>query len=129
MLDRYGLISNYVISHNALSFTKENFKRVKQLWKKEIENTVRHKFRSTSDVTISLFRDYQLETGRFSTRSTKFSKYFSLNEADDVARELFQQKHSLLCVNDAVTKNYEDNVKVLQDTLEKKFSCKSKFEK
>lgn len=128
-VDGHGRVSNYVISHNALSFTKKSFKEVKKQWRKQIENTIQQSFRSPEDVTVGLFRDYQLETGNFSVRSPKFSKYFVLNEADAIAKELQNQKHSLLCINDAGTKNYEHNVKIVQQGLEQSFSSKSSFEK
>ena len=128
-VDGHGRVSNYVLSHNALSFTKKSFKEVKKQWRKQIENTIQQSFRSPKDVTLGLFRDYQLETGNFSVRSPKFSKYFVLNEADAIAKELQDQKHSLLCINDAGTKNYEHNVKIVQQGLEQSFSSKSSFEK
>lgn len=128
-IDGHSRISNYVIPHNALSFTKETFSKAKLRWKKEVDNTIRQNFRSVQDVTMLLFRDYQLETGNFSIRSPKFSKYFVLNQAKEVKEELVRQKHSLLCINDAGTTNYEDNAKILQKALEEKFNGKSNFEK
>lgn len=128
-LDNHGRMSNHVIPHNALSFTKKNFVEAKKQWLSEVNNTILQKFRSSKDVTLFLLRGYQLETGNFSVRSPKFSQYFVLNQFDEVVKELKEQRHSLLCINDADTKNYNHDSKVIQNALENKFSGKSKFEK
>ena len=128
-VDSHGRISTHVIPHNALSFTKSNFEKAKKQWVNEVNTTIMQKFRSKQDITIFLLRGFQLENGSFSVRSPEFSKYFVLNQTEDIAKELKRQQHSLLCINDTNTPNYEHETKIIQAALEEKFIEKSQFEK
>lgn len=129
LLDSHGSVSNYVLSHNALSLTKKTFAQAKNIWEEEIQFTIQQKFRSENDVSIFLLRNFQLEAGNFIPRSPKFSKYFTLNDIENLCRDLRAKKHSLLCINDAGTLDYQQSVVKLQAELEKKFPKKSSFEK
>ncbi|HJE96005.1 MAG TPA: Stealth CR1 domain-containing protein [Ligilactobacillus acidipiscis] len=127
--DSHGRISNYVLSHNALSFKKSTFEKGKRIWNEEIISTILHHFRSETDVTIYLLREYQLETGNFISRAPSFSKYFELSDYKAITDELQRQRASLLCINDADIVDYDSITKKLRESLEKKFPKKSRFEK
>lgn len=128
-VDSHKKVSNYVLSHNALSFNKKTFNQSKKIWDKEITSTIYHHFRTESDVTIYLLREYQLEKGKFIPRSPSFSKYFELSDYQGIFEELQKQQFSLLCVNDADIPNYDTVTEKLRKSLEDKFSQKSSFEK
>lgn len=121
-------ISNYMLSHNALSINKKSYIMAKQIWHKQINNTISHRFRANSDVTIWLIRYLQLETGNFRPRSPHFSRYFTLNDYDQIFSELSRPKHHLICVNDSNTKDYIKVTRRLQEKLLTRFPNKSKFE-
>lgn len=121
-------VSNYVISHNAISFNKSSYVKAKKIWPNLIENTISHKFRTSNDVSIWLIRYLQLETGNFEMRSPSFSKYYRLNEISEILNELSLPKHYLICINDSDTKKYKEVTKKLVNKLEKSFPEKSKFE-
>lgn len=127
--DNHGRVSNYVLSHNALSLTKKTFEKSKMIWNKEINSTISHQFRSETDVTIYLLREYQLETGNFISRAPSFSKYFELSNCKAIIEELQKQNASLICINDANINNYDSVTKKIRKSLEKKFPNKSSFEK
>lgn len=121
-------ISNYMLSHNALSINKISYIKAKQIWHKQIINTISHRFRSNSDVTIWLVRYLQLETGNFRPRSPHFSRYFTLNDHEQIFSELSHPKHYLICINDSNTKDYVKVTKLLHNKLLTRFPNKSKFE-
>lgn len=128
LIDRHRHVSDYVLPHNAYPLKKSNLRKAKKIWSNEINNTIRQKFRSEHDVTIFLFRDYQLEIGDFSPRSPTFSHFYVLNDFEEICRDLRQEKSGLLCINDSDTNNFIESTKVIQKALESKFKKKSRFE-
>lgn len=127
-LEHEHYVSNYSFPHNAQSFLKTSFEAANKMWGQEIYQTMQNNFRTNNDLSTLLIRDYQLETGCFVPRSPKFSQYYQLNEIDNIRQELLNSSHNLICINDAETKDYETDAKILNQLLQKKFPEKSSFE-
>lgn len=124
-----GRVSNYVLYHNAYSFTKSEYRAAKKMWQQKIQQTVSHRFRTRDDVTVYLIRYFRLEKGDFAPKSPKFDAYYTLNQTHALINELTHSKHHLVCVNDADTTDYVDKKTKLVCALNEKFAQQSDFER
>ncbi|PRO84723.1 capsule biosynthesis protein CapC [Lactiplantibacillus pentosus] len=122
-------VSNYVLYHNAYSFTKSEYRAAREMWQQRITQTVNHRFRTRDDVTIYLLRYFRLEKGAFAPRSPKFDAYYTLNQTHALINELAHSKHHLVCVNDADTTDYAQKKTELVRALDEKFAQHSDFER
>lgn len=118
-------IPGYMQTHGPIPFSKNSFMQVKAIWKKEIESTLKHRFRSLSDISIWLVRQFQLETGEFVPRKYDFDKIFSMGQFDAIKDCLEKSKSGTICINDEEGIDPTNIIKVLN----KKFPNKSIFEK
>lgn len=121
-------ISGYLDPHTAISFNLECFRKAKILWQKEIQNTLKHKIRTTADLSIWLIRYYQLETGYFATRNSNFSHFYTLDDYNNAVNDLEREQHSIICLNDVETANFKQESQYLTKALRKKFKKKCEFE-
>lgn len=120
---KYGLKNNLVSTvvslwphflgfnnyHLPTPFTKEEFRN---LWVKEydiLDRASQKRFRSGDDISQWLVRYLRLASGDFYPISPKYGCYYDLNDdsVGEVIEDIKQRKHSVLCLNDAVTKNYD----------------------
>lgn len=128
-LERGHQVSSYVLSHNAQSFTLNNFREALNRWQIPINSMMGNHFRENSDLSTLLIRDYQLETGRFSVRSPRFSKFYTLADIEGLDDELRDKKHPLICLNDAEVENYDEQAQKAQSILERAFPERSEWER
>lgn len=122
-------IPGYLDPHGPLSFNKKTFYMAKKLWPKEIENNNLHRFRQYNDITIWLIRYLQLELGNFITRKTNFNGRYTINDIDNIKKDLYKNQSKSICINDTYVKDYEQRVYLIHKMLNKKFPKKSSFEK
>ena len=122
-------IPGYLDPHGPLSLNKSSFKKVHQIWSKEINETIRHKFRKYNDISIWLVRYFQLETGKFKPRSASFNKYYEMDEIEKIKKDLKKKISNTMCINDTKIENFNEVSDRLVDILEQKFKNKSKFER
>ena len=88
--------------HICSSFLKQTFE---ELWDKEYESlheTCKRRFRNVKlDNNQWLFRDWQLASGCFVPRSTKFGKLYMLNSESSIKKMILDKKTSVVCINDS----------------------------
>lgn len=99
----FGRYTGLYDSHGPASFRKETFL---ELWEKEenlLRETSSHRFRTKSDVTDYLFRDWQKLTGNFYARNIrKDLMYFTLSgDNHRLCRAIEKRKKKIICINDA----------------------------
>lgn len=99
-------VSSYSFPHNAQGFLKSTFSEAENIWAEDFAATRANHFRTPQDISILLIRNYQLEIGCFEVRRPGFSQYYTLNNIDEIERELLEHIHPLICLNDADTHNY-----------------------
>lgn len=106
----------------------------REVWEKEsdvLHQTSLHKFRTLEDVSAWLFRYWRLAKSEFHPHVVK-GKYFSVNSlvvAETVAEELRNPKHTFICINDTVTRDFEEIKTLINASLERAFNEKSSYEK
>ena len=125
---KFSTIKNY---HTAVSLQKENFNT---LWEKEEEVmklSCADKFRSFFGVNPWVIENWQIASGKFYPRSSKFGKMFIIDDNNEkLFKTIKKSKYKCLCINDnAKIKDYERVKKELTKVLEEKFPNKSIFEK
>ena len=121
-------------AHLPNSFKKSTFEEV---WEKEYETldrTCMNKFRYELDVNQWLFEDWQICSGNFVPRSTKFGRSFTLCDDDKYNEKVYKylkhQKYKVMCINDMILDNerYEKEKASLNKTFDGILPDKSSFE-
>ena len=124
-------------THIANSYNKKTFEEV---WKKEeeiLDKTCSHKFRETTDVNQWVFKEWQIASGNFHSRSVKFGKSFYIDRdgikklKNKVLKTIEKQKVNIIAINDGPMsdKEFDDLIFDLKNTFEKILPEKSSFEK
>lgn len=117
--------------HIPCSYLKTSYQKV---WEKEegiLHKTCMHKFRSASDVTEWLIKDWQLCEGTFYPQSHKWGSRFELGEADElVFKAIRNQQFSAICINDSSEKiNFDETKEHLISAFSEILPEKSLFER
>ena len=127
--DKFSSFYEFHICH---SFLKDTFEEV---WDKEYESlheTCKHRFRNLKlDNNQWLMRDWQLASGCFEPRSTKFGKLYMLDVDSSIKTMIFDKKTSVVCLNDnshLTDDEFESVKKRLVRCFKHKCPNKSSFE-
>ena len=118
--------------HGAAPFLRSTFT---ELWEKEgalLERVSENHFRSETDVTPYLFREWQKLSGNFYPCNVqKYFRYFEVKEDNrDLLKALVRQKYKIICVNDGEIKgDFEKIRKELVEAFEQLFPEPSSFER
>lgn len=123
--------------HLATSFLKSTFEEV---WEKEpeiLDKTCIHKFRETTDVNQWLFREWQIASGNFINRSSKFGKAFYIDRDGivNIKREILEyigkQKGKMIAINDGemTEKEFDEVVNDLKNVFNTNLPERSTFER
>ena len=118
--------------HLTTAFLKETFNEV---WKAEpeiMDETCSCRFRSKSNVSQYLIKNWQLCTGRFEPMSVASGHCYHLDDkmAIQAAEDIRQHKYKLICLNDTEKiRDLETCKKVLQESFAEVYPDVSSFEK
>lgn len=88
--------------HNAYPFHRDTFREVWEKEEKALMSMSKNRFRSPSDLTLYLFREWQKLSGNFHAENVKrgFS-YFSIDEENgELLKAIRKQKSRVICLND-----------------------------
>ena len=124
-------------SHIASSYNKSTFEEV---WKKEeeiLDKTCSHKFRETTDVNQWVFKEWQIASGNFIPRSSKFGKSFYIDRdgikklKKKILNCIKKQKVNIVAINDGPMSDeeYSELIRDLKVSFETILPEKSSFEK
>ena len=118
--------------HLPQAFLKSSFVAA---WEQDfdiLDKTSRHHIRNDSDVNQWLIRLRQIMEGKFTVRKPLRGADYTIGENDSLmCRELLQQKHPMVCLNDKAM-NYESFLTSrdkLHGVFEQLLPCASSFEK
>lgn len=143
---RYGLknnIKNILKLENTVSFTgiddshlpaaylKNTFEEAWEASPEALDRVSSNKFRTTVDVSQSVFRYRQLASGKFSPVSKKSrGKYFRVsNDNSELIKTLNDKSCNMICINDVPGDiDFEKAKKEIAEAFEKLLNKKSEFE-
>lgn len=91
-------------AHLPIAFKKETFKEV---WDKEFEildETCRHRFRNSKDVSVWAFRYWRIMKGEFCPSSPNIGKLYEISKSniEEICNCIFNQKYKMICLNDGI---------------------------
>ena len=122
--------------HLPNSYLKSTFKEV---WKQEpdiLHSTCLNKFRNVSDVNQWVFREWQLASGNFKVRKSKYGETFYIDRdgleiKKDILSCIRNQKRRAISINDGdmSEKDFNQLTKDIQDAFESILPDKCSFEK
>ncbi|MBO0467082.1 capsule biosynthesis protein CapG [Enterococcus plantarum] len=117
----YNDFPGFFEPHIPTSYLKETYREVWELEYPVLELTSEHKFKSKFDVNQWLFRYWQIAQGNFVPRSTKFGKFFILNNEDNemLFKAIKKRKYKVICINDSESVK---SVSKIKDELKQSFS-------
>lgn len=146
---RYGAMINFVNflmvlfpafygfneQHLPNSFLKTTYKTI---WTEEpdiLDETSRHRFRDSSDVSQWLIENWQFASGCFAPRSSKFGRAFHLSgdishSLPELIQYIERRKGKVVCINDGVLspENTEIAKKAITDSFRRLMPAASSFE-
>ncbi|MFC6170167.1 glycosyltransferase [Loigolactobacillus jiayinensis] len=108
--------------HTPLSYKKSNFDRLWRLEPELLDNCSRNKFRTKSDISHWLIRYFQLQSGDFSPRDSKFSKFYEQSETNAIVKDVQSGQHKMLCINDSDRSNLKEDLPPILESLNEKFN-------
>lgn len=111
----FPLFTGFYTVHGPSPYCKQTFD---EIWEKENElltNMSNNRFRSNTDVTPYLFREWQkLSNNFYPTNLHKYFQYFNLSQKDNskLLNTITKQRKKMICVNDAELGDSFDKVKI-----------------
>lgn len=118
--------------HLPIPYLKSTFEEVWECHEDILLRTTASRFRSISDVSIWLFRYWQLVTGGFVPSNVKkHGAYFSISDKtlDKIVKTIERQKKRIVCLNDGEVSSFEIAKERINAAFQKILPEKSSFEK
>lgn len=130
LLSAWPNFTGFYEPHGSVSYNKSSFEKVWQLEKIKLLSTQKNKFRNLNDLSIWLFRYWQLAEGNFEPQSYDFSKYYQLGAQDKEASKAIENKqYKVICLNDnELIEDPEKIKKIINSSFIKRYPIKSSFE-
>ncbi len=131
LLKPYNKFVTLRTPHNAQPYTKTTFEEVWDYAGNELTGMSTHRFRTPKDLTLELFKTWQICRGNFEPYNTyndtkMFPLLFKSRQAIEAIRE---QSYLLVCINDNEhIRNFDQTMKGLQASFESILPEKSSFE-
>ncbi|MBF0699725.1 stealth family protein [Streptococcus danieliae] len=120
--------TGYVELHIANPVKKSTISKIWELESATIQKTVESPLRDYSTgINQYLFRYWEIESNQFEPQSISIGKRIDMNQVDELAEILRTSRYNMVCINDTLEFNYENQSKI-QKLLENKFPNKSNFE-
>ena len=133
LLKPWNSFPSFYEFHVCPSFLKSTFDEV---WNKEfdvLDEVCHHKFRNLKfDNNQWLMRDWQLASGNFVPRTTKFGMLYTIDNKFNAKQALSKCKYKAICLNDSDQLSNEDFKRIKKeiiDEFETLFPNKSSYEK
>lgn len=94
--------SRFYDPHVGISFLKSTFEEVWEKFGDELAISTKNRVRDVTDLSIWLFRYYQLLKGEFVPKSTRSYKYFdNAKGAKKICKAIKKKKYKMFCINDS----------------------------
>ena len=131
-LENNNVFAGFDNHHLASPYLKRTLEEVWGRDETTLDKICYNRFRTPYDVSQSLFRYWQLASGKFSVVSKKSrGKYFSLSDGllGNLQDVLSDENCKMLCINDSSCNDFDYCKQMVTSAFEKKFPEKSTFEK
>jgi hypothetical protein len=118
--------------HNAQPYIKTTFEEVWNYAEKELTAMSAHRFRTPKDLTLELFRTWQICQSNFSPYNTyQDTKMFPLVlKSNQAIKAIRNQAYKLVCINDSeYIVNYEKTLGEIRSAFDSILPEKSSFER
>ena len=126
----WSRLSGFFDPHVAQPYLKSSLVSVWNNCEKVLDKTMRNRFRSNSDVNQWIFRYWQLCSGLFVPKSMNGKKYFDLSQdITEIATAIKGHKYKEIIINDDVTNDVDEKMKIINEAFDKILLGKSSFEK
>lgn len=126
--DRVG----FVIPHLSTPYLREEFKTVWEHEEDKLIATQHNRFRSKTDLTDLIFRNWRMSAGNYIPRNSR-GKYYTVNNektAQKIVKSIMKNKYPEICINEVCSGETFERVKlIINNTFAKKLPKKSMFEK
>ncbi len=125
----FGDFTGAVNKHVANAYLKSTFETVWNNYGNIMDNSSRHRFRSTEDVCQWVFKFWQIVSGDFNPQRYSFGKFLRISDIAGLEKVLRNKRAKVVCLNDEERIRDIGALKeTIDDMLEKKFPEKSAFE-
>lgn len=127
----FPLFTGFYTVHGPFPFCKSMFEEIWEKEPEEMDRACHSKFRSSTDVTPYVIREWQKLKGEFHPRNVKKDlAYFNVeSENQKVVAAIRKHKRKFICINDANDKiDFEKANKEILQAFEEAFPDKSSFE-
>ena len=127
----YGAVWGLITPHFARPYRKCDLEKMWELEKETLEGACKNRFRNKNDVSIYLFRYYNLLSGNFVPGNIfKLGRAFVLKDDPKPAVDAIRsQRFKLICINDECSDElYDDCCKKIIEAFETILPEKSGFE-
>lgn len=116
--------------HIASSYLKKTFEDVWEIEANTLDKTCMNRFRSDSDVSHWLFKNWQLVSGKFSPRRPGIGKMYLKKIDKEIIKAVENKKYKMICINDVncTYDEFKEQKKKITNAFEKIFPNKSSFE-
>lgn len=132
LLLRFHNLSGLEMPHVPSALRKSTIQEVWNIIPDEMNETCRHRFRNSRDITQYIFRYWEIMKGTFEpTNIFSYSREFYLQDenVDAVMRCISKQEAKLICLNDSKDiRDFEKQKKKICSAFETIFPQKSSFE-
>lgn len=133
LLSSWNSFTGFYEFHICSNFLKTTYEKIWELEYKELDAVCKNKFRNLKyDNNQWLFRDWQLASGNFIPRTTKFGKLYTIDDNSNIKKIFLHNKHKVICLNDSdelSEKNYKTKKIEVLEEFNKLFPEKSSYEK
>ena len=126
----WSKILGFYDSHVTVSYRKDICKMVYDKEQGLFDKNNEYRFRTKNDITLWLVRYWQICSGNFVPRSTRFGQYYNLSDDNKkILEDIRKSEHAVICLNDSDSiKDFERVKKELLAEFELKYPQKSLFE-
>lgn len=123
--------TGFYTQHGPSPFLKSTFNNVWMAEKEALDRTGHNRFRSETDVTQYLFREWQKLSGDFVPANIERDfAYFETGRDDArIAKCIINGEKKVICVNDVAVDDFEKTKRRILEAFEKSLPTKSSFEK
>lgn len=136
--NRYAFREDYLpglfFNHLPYPLNKTTMTTVWERFSQQMDQTCRHRFRTSTDITTQIFTMYDMVTGNFiPVNKDYYGKMFGhlSTQANEVADAIRSRQFRVICYNDSVDvteENFEEIRAVIETALKDAFPNKSSFE-
>lgn len=122
--------AGFSLPHVASPMLRSTFEQVWDLEQELLDQACRSQFRSSNGLNQYLMSHFDLCSGRFAPQSPKVGKYYGIGpDTDAICRDIAQQTHKLICINDHEGPiDFEKEKATLTAAFEAAFPTPSTFE-